>query len=146
MQLLSARYLLDTNIVSEIMRPKPAPELLKWLDRVGTHTLATSSIVLWEIQYGIHQLSDAARHDDLIIRFDQLRTSLFEDRIVGFAQAEADICARFMGEKRLLGASMDAHLPDAMIAAGAITQNLVLVTRNTRDFQDLDLTLFNPWD
>ncbi len=65
-------YLLDTNVISELMRPEPSPAVLAWIDGAGVEGLALSAVSRWEIRYGLALLPEGKRRDDLALRFDGL--------------------------------------------------------------------------
>jgi hypothetical protein len=143
--LASAAYILDSNVVSELMRPRPATPVLAWLDRQGVMKLATAAPVIWEIRYGIEILSDSDRRDRLSRRFEELAQALFADRIVTFGGEAARFCASIMAEKRALGEPLDDHLPDAMTAACALHAGVGVATRNLAEFRNTGVKLVNPW-
>ncbi len=139
-------YLLDTNVVSEMMRPHPETRVARFLDRVGGGRLNMSAITAWEILNGIGRLDHQSRRDDLGRRFRNVMTLIFEDRVLDWTVADAEECARIMEDKRRLGEPLDSHLPDAMLAGTAASRGLALVTRNTRDFRNTGIAVINPWD
>ena len=138
-------WLLDTNVVSEMMRPHPEPRVARFLDRVANERLYLSAITVWEILNGIGRLGQQHRREDLAKRFRDLVNSIFEDRILDWSAADAAQCARIMEEKRRRGESLDHHLPDAMLAGTAASRGLAIVTRNDRDFRNTGVTAVNPW-
>lgn len=144
--LASAHYLLDANVISELMRPAPNESVLAWLDGAGVKSLATASPVIWEVRYGLATMPEGRRQAGLEEKFEELLDSLFSERIAVFRVEEAVACADIMAAKRALGESLDGHLPDAMIAACAITSGLAAVTRNEMEFRNTGVEIVNPWD
>ena len=138
-------WILDTNAVSEMMRPFPEPRAAAFLDGVAGEGICLSSITAWEILNGIGRLAPGGRRKDLAERFERLLDDLFDDRIVDWTLADAQICAGLMEEKRRRGEPLDDHLPDAMIAGTAIRWRLAIVTRNTREFSNTGIEVVNPW-
>ena len=138
-------WLLATNVVSEMMRRHPEPRVARFLDRAGMNRLHISAITIWEIHNGIGLLDSHSRRADLAARFEQVLNDTFEDRILDWTAADARECARVMEKRRRLGAPLDQHLPDAMLAASAASRGMTLVTRNTRDFRQTHIKVFNPW-
>lgn len=138
-------YLLDTNVVSELMRPQPATEVLAWIDAQGTGALAFSSVGCWEIRYGLACMTEGRRRKDLERRFDALVRALFGAGIYDFTQAAAVCCANLMRAKRDLGECLDAHLPDAMIAGIAAAEGLCVATRNAAEFDHCGVEWIDPW-
>ena len=138
-------WLLDTNVVSEMMRPHPEPRVARFLDGVANEGLHVSAITVWEILNGIGRLDHEERRMDLTTRFTDIVNALFEDKVLGWTAPEAVECARIMEEKRRRGESLDHHLPDAMLAGTAASRGLAIVTRNDRDFRNTGVKTVNPW-
>lgn len=137
--------LLDTNVISEMMRPAPAQAVRNYLDRHAQDGFWVSVITVWEIHNGIRLLEPGKRRDDLNERFNAAVAALFRGRVVPWSLQEASACAEIMEIKRRSGRSLDDHLPDAMIAATAKCRELILVTRNAGEFSRLDIDVENPW-
>ena len=138
-------WLLDTNVVSEMMRPNPEPRVSGFLDTIAGEGIGLASITVWEILNGIGRLDPGRRRKDLAGRFQGILDDIFEERVLDWTVADARVCARIMEEKRLLGEPLDSHLPDAMLAATAIRSGLAIVTRNEREFQNTGVEAINPW-
>ena len=138
-------WLLDTNVVSEMMRPKPEPRVAGFLDRIADQGIHISSVTVWEILNGIGRLDPGQRREDLARRFLGLLSDIFEGRVLAWTVADAQECARIMEEKRRRGEPLDRHLPDAMLASTAASRGLALVTRNKRDFRNTGVTMIDPW-
>ena len=138
-------WLLDTNVVSEMMRPHPEPRAARFLDGVANEGLHVSAITVWEILNGIGRLDHEERRRDLSTRFMNILNALFEDQVLEWTAADAAECARIMEEKRRRGELLDNHLPDAMLAGTAASRGLAIVTRNDRDFRNTGVTAANPW-
>ena len=139
-------WLLDTNTISEMMRPKPVPQVAKFLDRIAGEGIGLASITVWEILNGIGRLDPGRRRDDLVERFQGLLDELFEGRIFDWTLADAQACARIMEEKRRQGEPLDDHLPDAFLAAAAACRGLAVVTRNAVEFRNTGIEVIDPWD
>ena len=138
-------WLVDANVVSELMRPLPDPAVLAFLDRRGAATLGIAAVTEWEILNGFGKMRAGARRSELEVRFRDFRERLFADRILEWMSDDARVCARIMEDRRRLGRSLDAQLPDAFLAAAAVSRNLTIITRNTRDFEDTGARIVNPW-
>ena len=138
-------WLIDTNVVSEMMRPRPEPRVASFLDLIADDGIGLAAITVWEILDGIGRLEPGRRRDDLASRFQDLLDELFEDRIVDWSLGDARECARIMEEKRRLGEPLDAHAPDAFLAAAAASRGLAVVTRNTGEFRNTGVEAVNPW-
>lgn len=139
------RWLLDTNVVSEMMRPRPEPRVAAFLDRIAGEGIGLSSVTAWEIFNGIGSLDPGRRRDDLAERFQRLLDELFEDCLLDWTLADARVCADLMEAKRRRGESLDDHLPDAFLAAAAARRRLSVATRNAREFRNIGVETANPW-
>jgi predicted nucleic acid-binding protein len=132
---------LDTNVISETMRPRPDGTVLRWIENNGP-SLHISTIVLAEILFGINKVrasERSGRWQEVIARW----RSQLGRRIHAFDEDSADVYGQFMGEAKLRGGPID--IADGMIAAIALRHNAALATRNTTHFQIPGLKLVNPW-
>jgi hypothetical protein len=133
-------YLIDTNVLSELRRKSPDPGVVAWFSQRPSATLFLSVLSLGEIRKGIEGVSDSVRRQALV---DWLETDLpafFTGRILLVDAAVADRWGRLV-------AAAGRPLPaiDSLLAATALAHDLVLVTRNVKDFAGLPVQLFNPW-
>ena len=138
-------WLIDTNVLSEMMRPQPDPRVAKYLDCIAGDGLGLASVTVWEVLDGIGRLDRGRRRRGLAVRFHDLLDELFEDRIVDWTLEDARACARIMEDKRRRGEALDDHVPDAFLAAAAATRGLTVVTRNTGEFRNTGVETVNPW-
>ena len=138
-------WLIDTNVVSEMMRPRPEPRVAAFLDSIAGDGLGLASITVWEVLDGIGRLAPGSRRNNLAERFHDLLNELFEDRIVDWTLADAQECARIMEEKRRRGEPLDDRVPDAFLAAAASSRGLAVVTRNTGEFRNTGVETVDPW-
>ena len=138
-------WLVDANAVSEMMRPRPDPKVAAFLDSVADEGLGIASVTVWEILNGIGRLEPGRRRRELAERFRDLLDDLFEDRVVAWSAADAQVCARIMEDKRRRGESLDDHVPDAFLAATATVRGLVVVTRNRAEFRNTGVETVDPW-
>jgi predicted nucleic acid-binding protein len=134
----------DTNVVSEVMRPQPSPAVLAWLNAQDSNLLFISTITLAEIGYGLRVLPDGLRRRQLQVRFEQFVAQAFEERVLAFTTPAAHAYAEIMGYRKETGHTMS--MPDGQIAAIALAHGFAVATRNTRDFKDCGLELINPFD
>lgn len=141
----SVAWLLDANVVSEMMRPNPEPRVAAFLDDIAGEGIGLASITMWEILNGIGRLDPGRRRNGLANRFQNLLDELFENRVVDWTAADARVCARIMEVKRRCGEPLDNHLPDACVAAVAACRGLAVVTRNASEFRNTGVDVVDPW-
>ena len=134
--------ILDTNVISEAMKPSPNPEVRMWLNRQVAETLYLSSVTLAELLFGIACLPDGKRKDKLSETLDRLIT-LFDDRILVFDIEAAKAYARLATTARLKGKGFPT--PDGYIAAIAAANGFSVASRDTGPFLAADVTVINPW-
>lgn len=144
--ILPAGSLLDTNVISEMMRPSPNRRVAGFVDAIAREGIAISVVSAWEILNGIGRLPGGQRRENLAFRFRSLLEEVFEGRVFDWTLADAEACARLMEVKRRRGESLDHHVPDAMIAATALRHGLTLVTRNEGDFRNTGIQTVDPWE
>ena len=138
-------YLLDTNVISEMMRPVPAARVVGFLDSIADQGLGLAAITVWEILNGVGRLPAGRRRDELQTRFRGIVQTYFEDRVLDWSVGDAEACARLMERKRRSGEPLDDHLPDAMLAGLAVNRNLTIVTRNESEFRNTGARVVNSW-
>ncbi len=136
-------FLLDTNVISETVRPRPEPRVLNWFRKRTPRILFLSTVTLGELIRGALKLDDPARSVRYREWITRDLTGQFEGRILAFDDRAAFIWGEIMAAGDQAGHPRPAL--DAQIAAVARRHDLILATRNTKDFQDMDLPLVNPW-
>lgn len=134
---------IDTNVLSELMRPRPAPEVLAWMGTVGSGQAATTSITIAEIGQGLRRLPQGKRRALLEDAFASLLDEL-DREILAFDRAAAEHYARISQQRETAGKPIDPL--DCMIAAICASRGASLVTRNERDFDGTGLAIVNPWN
>lgn len=139
-------WLIDTNVVSEMMRSRPDSCVAAFLDLIADEGLGLSVVTVWEIQDGIGRLDPGRRRTSLAGRFQDLLADLFEERIIEWSLADAQACARIMEDRRRHGEPLGDHVPDAFLAATAATRGLSIVTRNENEFRNTGVKTVNPWN
>ncbi len=134
--------LLDTNIISEALRPSGRPEVLDWLNAQAIETLYLSTITLAEVRFGIAAMPGGRRRSVLKQQFDQRVLPLFEGRILPFDAAAADIYGALRANARAAGRAIG--VADGYIAAIATAHGLVVATRDTSPFEAAGLRVVSP--
>ena len=134
-------YLLDSNVLSEMTRDQPHPGVVSFL-RAQTD-LWLSSVVIYETEYGLRLLPPGARRSRL--RAVQSRiVAVHEARIMPLDRVAAEWAAELRAQARRAGRAVDVG--DALIAGTAKAHGLAIATRNTGDFEGMDIDIVNPWD
>jgi predicted nucleic acid-binding protein len=136
-------FLLDTNVISELIKPKPDPRIVSWTEATDESLLNLSVLTLGEIRKGIDSLPHRSRRVvleswlsyDLVVRF--------AGRILGIDQAVADRWGRIAAIAH--AAKQPLLVIDGLLAATALQHNLTFVTRNAKDVAITGVPLFNPW-
>jgi toxin FitB len=134
--------LLDTNVVSEAMRPEPNPAVRDWLDEQAATTLYLSSITQAELMFGIGVLPKGRRKDRLAATFDDV-LALFDGRILPFDANAARLYAVLAVKARAAGKGFPPH--DGYIAAIAAAKGFVVASRDTSPFKAADIAVIDPW-
>ncbi len=131
---------LDTNLVSELMKPAPDEQVQKWLLSIGGQTITTTAITVMEIEYGLQRLPDGRRRSDLQDRFVALIAALTVLPL-------DDIAAQRAGQLRAMRDSIGspATASDMMIAGIVTISGATLATRNVKDFEGLPIQIVDPW-
>jgi predicted nucleic acid-binding protein len=133
-------FLLDTNVVSELVKAKPEPRVIAFLSEVSDAWL--SAVTLHELTYGAERSPDPTRRTKLLAWIGQIAAQ-FSGRVVSIDGEVAELSGRLRAMADAEGRPADPL--DALIAANALLRGLTLATRNTRDFEVFGVPLFNPW-
>lgn len=136
--------LLDTNIISEMMKAAPNPNVMNWIDEQEVTQLVISTISIAEISYGLNSLPNGNRRHSLEDAFDKSIKMAFKHRILFFDEASAHQYGKLMGHRKNLGKPLS--ILDGQIAAIAFTQGAAVATRNIKDFSDCGLDLIDPFE
>lgn len=136
-------FLLDTNVVSEWVKPRPNAGVMRWLAGVDEDSVFLSIVTLAELRHGIERLATGSRRNrldewlrnDLVLRFD--------GRVLPIEEETADAWGRLVARREAQGRPINAM--DALLAATALVHSLTLVTRNDSDFASSVKTMVNPW-
>ena len=134
---------LDTNVLSELMRSFADPAVVAWLDRQPRTSIWTTSITVLEIRYGLQILATGRRRSALMSAFERLVSEKMDGRIAPFDSAAAEHAGELMAIRHKKGRPGD--LRDTMIAGIVLARRGTLATRNTPHFDDLEVSVVNPW-
>ena len=136
-------WLIDTNVVSELRKPKPNSKVVNFIANQPGGMLFVTDVTLAEITYGIEQLNDAARRTDLHLWLERNLRPMFAGRILAITE---DVIVRW---KTLVVAGQKRRhtfgQPDLFIAAIAALQGLIVVSRDVSEFIEADVPVFDPW-
>jgi hypothetical protein len=136
-------FLLDTNVISEWVKPLPDPGVIEWLASVDEDRVYISVITISEIRFGIERLPPGTRRKRIEDWFTTDLPMRFDSRIIPIDVAIADFSGKIRYRGRTAGRPIAPM--DALIAATAQAADLTLVTRNVSDFEFLDLPMISPW-
>lgn len=134
-------FLVDTNVVSELTKKNPNSSVVNFMQQ--HHDLWLSVVVIHELEFGLHLLSDTQHRDALRITLETF-ISYYQDRILPMGREEAEQAAKLRAHAHRSGRVL--HLADAIIAGTAQVHNLTLATRNISDFQEIRIRVINPWE
>ena len=135
--------LLDTDVVSAVMKPAPVRNVLDWLNAQETEKVYLSTVTIAEIGYGLRVLPDGKRRRSLTERFEQFLARGFDQRILVFDQPAARWYAELVGHRKELGLPMGVC--DGQIAAIARAHGFAVATGNVRDFAECGLRILSPF-
>jgi len=134
---------LDTNVLSEALKPAPADTVLRWLAAQAPATVFTTTITLAEILYGLEMLPVGKRRLRLLSAVEKMFAEQFDQRILTFDEDAARLFASIAASRSAAGRPISQ--PDAMIAAIARSHHAAVATRNTDDFVHCGIQVVNPW-
>jgi predicted nucleic acid-binding protein len=133
-------YLVDTNVLSELMRPQPDERVVRWFAVVPDESLYISVLTLGELRKGVELLDGGHRREKLRVWLETELREWFQDRVLPIDAAVADRWGRLLAE-----AGRPLPAVDSLVAATALHHDLRLVTRNVADFAFPALEIVNPW-
>ena len=135
--------ILDTNVISELMRAKPEPVVVNWFRVRSLLDIATTTINLAEIRFGLARLPFGRRRRDLEVTFNSLAVRGFANRVFDFDASAADAYGDLAVERERAGRRLEGF--DGLVAAIAKSRGMPIATRNTNDFEGLGIEVINPW-
>ena len=136
--------ILDTNVLSALMRTKPEAVVVEWLDRQPADSVWLSSITVFETRFGLALLSKGRRRSGLERAFDRVLTEDLANRVLDFDSMAAAAAAQLAADRQKAGRAVD--LRDTLIGGIALARRATIATRNTKHFEGLDVPVVNPWD
>lgn len=134
-------YLIDTNVISELVRSQPNAAVLDWFANTPDEALFLSALTLGEIRKGVEKLADIRRREKLRVWLEHDLRDWFGPRILPIGADVADHWGRLLAQ-----AGRPLPAIDSLLAATALHHDLRLVTRNTKDFVHPGLEVINPWE
>ncbi len=136
--------ILDTNVLSELMRPEPSIQVIAWMARQPAKELCTTAITEAEIFYGIQLLHQGQRRNGLLTAAEAIFAEGLAGKVIGFDREAARIFAEVVARRRALGKPIN-H-PDGQIASIARMCGARLATRNRADFEECGVEIVDPWN
>lgn len=134
--------LLDTNVLSALMRQTREPQVIAWLDEQPRTSIWTTAITVLEVRFGLQIMATGKRRSVLLQAFERLLEQL-DHRVAPFDAAAAQKAADLMAQRHKMGRPGD--LRDTMIAGIALAQHATVATRNTSHFADASFPVVDPW-
>ena len=135
---------LDTNVLSEALKPSPDETVLRWLAEQNAQSVYTTAITQAEILYGLEMLPPGKKRSRLHAAVMQLFADEFPSRILSFDSESALVYPKIVARRARSGRPISQF--DALIASVCQARNATVATRNVRDFEDCGLRIINPWD
>lgn len=134
---------LDTNVLSALMRSTPEAVVVDWLDRQPADSVWLTSITVFEARFGLALLPKGRRRSGLERAFDRVLTDDFSNRVLALDEMAAVTAAQFAADRQRRGRSVD--LRDTLIAGIAQARRATIATRNTQHFDGIDVPVVDPW-
>ena len=134
---------LDTNVVSAMMRRDVDAKVRDWLDSLPPESIWVTTITIFEVRFGIEVLAKGRRRQQLEDDFIQAIAEDFQGRVLDLDQAAAETAASLCAQRRLRGRPIEMR--DTLIAGIVVSRHAELATRNLRHFDDLEIAVVDPW-
>ena len=135
--------ILDTNVLSALMRPEPDPAVIKWLDRQPPESIWITTVTVFEVEFRMALLPQGRRRMTLENAYRDLLHHDLQNRVASFNQEAATMAAALAATRQLAGQAVDTQ--DTQIAGIAMARRATLATRNVAHFQGLTTPVVNPW-
>jgi len=136
--------ILDTNVVSEIMLPRPDEHVLLWLDQQPRTAIWTTSVTVFEIRFGLEAMPAGKRQTALMSAFERWLDEVVQQRIASYDETAARRSAELAAERQRRG--RPGELRDTMIAGIVLASQAILATRNVKHFAEIAPSVVNPWE
>ena len=136
------KYIIDTCVISEILKPKPNKKVVEYLNSIDDSKLYMSAMTIGELHKGIQKLRESKRKWELFSWLDAIEEE-YENRILPFNKEGGIYWGRMMSGLDSKGKTMSAF--DSIIAATGLEHHLYLITRNVKDFKECGVDIINPW-
>lgn len=136
--------ILDTNVLSALMRVRPEAVVVNWLDRQSANSIWMTTITLFETRLGLSLLPDGRRRQTLEMAFARLLAAELRNRALPLDSAAADHAATLAAARQQAGRPVDIR--DTLIAGIALARRATLATRNCKHFEGLTVPVVNPWE
>ena len=136
--------ILDTNVLSALMRTNPEAAVVAWLDRQPADSVWLSSVTVFETRFGLALLPKGRRRSALEGAFDRVLAEDLANRVLDVDSMAAAAAAELAADRQKTGRPVD--LRDTLIAGIALARRATIATRNTQHFEGLDVPVVNPWD
>lgn len=134
---------LDTNVLSALMRPLPDFDVIRWLDRQPQSSIWTTSITVFEIHFGLQTMPAGKRQAALAASFEYWLSKVVQERIAAYDESAARHAADLAAVRQKIG--RPGELRDTMIAGIVLASHATLATRNVKHFEDIAKLVVNPW-
>jgi predicted nucleic acid-binding protein len=135
--------LLDTCVISALMRPQDNRTVVAWLDRQSSVSIWTTAVTVLEIRFGLLTMPEGRRRTKFERAFDGLLQQDLEGRIAAFDLAAAEAATTLAAERQRKGRQIDVR--DTQIAGVALARRAAIATRNAKHFDDLSIPIVDPW-
>jgi predicted nucleic acid-binding protein len=135
--------LLDTDVLSALMRDPPEAAVVAWLDRHDPQDVWTSAVTAFEIRYGLTRMADGRRRMALEAAFDNMLHAELGNRIAPVDRPAAEAAGRLAAKREAAGRRVDVR--DTLIAGIALSRRAIIATRNVRHFNDVGTGVVDPW-
>ena len=135
---------LDTNVISELMVPRPSIQVLRWMDLQPVSSIWITAVNIYEIRAGLQCMPVGKRRSALSAAFERWLDEVVQKRILSFDEAAAEKGAELVAERKKRGQPGDTR--DTMIAGIVLANHATLATRNVKHFEDIAKSVVNPWE